>query len=42
MGCQCANREEENKSEILKEQNEEYEQEDNNNFNSNSKEGIFN
>jgi hypothetical protein len=42
MGCQCASREEENKSEILKEQNEENEQEDNNNFNSNSKEGIFN
>ena len=42
MGCQCANKEEENKSEILKEQNEEYEQEDNNNLNSNSKEGIFN
>ena len=40
MGCQCANKEEE-KSEIIKEQNEEYEQEDNNNFNSNSKEGIF-
>ena len=31
----------EEKSEIIKEQNEEYEQEDNNNFNSNSKEGIF-
>ena len=42
MGCQCANKEEENKSEILKEQNEEYEQDDNNNRNSNSKEGIFN
>ena len=40
MGCQCANKEEE-KSEIIKEQNEEYEQEDNNNFTSNSKEGIF-
>ena len=42
MGCQCANKEEENKSEILKEQNEEYEQDDNINRNSNSKEGIFN
>ena len=42
MGCQCANKEEEYKSEILKEQNEEYEQDDNNNRNSNSKEGIFN
>ena len=44
MGCKCANKEEENKSEILKkekeEENEEYPK-DNNNINSNSKEGIF-
>ena len=43
MGCQCANKEEENKSEILKEIEEEAGQneENNNNYNSNSKEGIF-
>ena len=43
MGCQCANKEDENKSEILKEINDiEQNQEDNiNNYNSNSKEGIF-
>ena len=43
MGCQCANKEDENKSEILKEIEEEAEQneENNNNYNSNSKEGIF-
>ena len=43
MGCQCANKEDENKSEILKEIEEEAGQneENNNNYNSNSKEGIF-
>ena len=44
MGCQCANKEEENKSEILKEINEDTEQNqdyNNDNYNSNSKEGIF-
>ena len=41
MGCQCANKEEENRSEIIKEQNGEDEAEDNNNLNSISKEGIF-
>ena len=43
MGCQYANKEDENKSEILKEINDiEQNQEDNiNNYNSNSKEGIF-
>lgn len=43
MGCQCANKEDENKSEILKEIKEENEEnpEDNNNYNSNSKEGLF-
>ena len=44
MGCQCANKEEENKSEILKEINEDIEQNqdyNNDNYNSNSKEGIF-
>ena len=43
MGCQCANNEDENKSEILKEIEEEAGQneENNNNYNSNSKEGIF-
>ena len=43
MGCQCANKEDENKSEILKEIEEEAAQneENNNNYNSNSKEGIF-
>ena len=41
MGGQCANKEEENRSEIIKEQNGEDEAEDNNNINSISKEGIF-
>ena len=43
MGCQCANKEDENKSEIIKEIDEEARQneENNNNFNSYSKEGIF-
>ena len=43
MGCQCANKEDENKSEIIKEIEEEARQneENNNNFNSYSKEGIF-
>ena len=43
MGCQCANKEDENKSEILKEIEEEAGQneENNNNYNSNSKERIF-
>ena len=44
MGCQCANKEEENKSEILKEINDDTEQNqdyNNDNYNSNSKEGIF-
>jgi hypothetical protein len=41
MGCQWANKEEENRSEIIKEQNGEDEAEDNNNLNSISKEGIF-
>ena len=44
MGCQCANKEEENKSEILKEIKEEeseQNQDEDNNYNSNSKEGIF-
>jgi hypothetical protein len=44
MGCQCANKEEENKSEILKEINEDTEQNqdyNNDNYNSISKEGIF-
>ena len=43
MGCQCANKEDENKSEILKEIEEEagQKEENNNNYNSNSKEGIF-
>ena len=44
MGCQCANKEDENKSEILKEINEDTEQNqdyNNDNYNSNSKEGIF-
>ena len=43
MGCQCANKEHENKSEIIKEIDEEARQneENNNNFNSYSKEGIF-
>ena len=43
MGCQCANKEDENKNEILKEIEEEAGQneENNNNYNSNSKEGIF-
>jgi len=43
MGCQCANKEDENKSEILKEIEEEAGQneENNNNYNGNSKEGIF-
>ena len=43
MGCQCANKENENKSEIIKEIEEEARQneENNNNFNSYSKEGIF-
>ena len=43
MGCQCANKEDENKSEILKEKElTDQSQENLNNFNSNSKEGIFN
>ena len=43
MGCKCENKEDENKSEILKEIEEEAGQneENNNNYNSNSKEGIF-
>ena len=43
MGCQCANKEDENKSEILKEINdiEQNQEDNNNNYNSNSKEGIF-
>ena len=43
MGCQCANKEDENKSEIIKEIDEEARQneENNNNLNSYSKEGIF-
>ena len=43
MGCQCANKEDENKSEIIKEIEEEARQneENNNNLNSYSKEGIF-
>ena len=43
MGCKCANKEDENKSEIIKEIEEEARQneENNNNFNSYSKEGIF-
>ena len=43
MGCQCANKEDENKSEIIKEIEEEARQneDNNNNFNSYSKEGIF-
>ena len=44
MGCQYANKEDENKSEILKEINEDTEQNqdyNNDNYNSNSKEGIF-
>ena len=43
MGCQCQNKEDENKSEILKEIKEitEENREDTNNYQSNSKEGIF-